>query len=661
MNRPHLFLALTLVMFCRSNHAEDLNCLSENERESASLYANLQQAAYTALDRRGETYEELETPEQIRDYQKRLRDFFITQLGGLPEKTPLNGSTTRTIQADGYRIENVIYESQPNHHITANLYLPEGEGPFAAVVVSSGHSRTAKTAAYNQRFGLMMVKHGMAALCFDPIGQGERSQILDEAGKVVFNGTTTEHLLMGAGSTLVGRSTATYRVWDGIRSIDYLVSRPDIDAKRIGYTGCSGGGTLTSYVMAIDERVACAAPACYLTTFQKLIEKIGPQDAEQNVFGQITFGIDQPDYILMRGPKPTLICATTGDYFDIEGAWQNYRQAKRIYGKLGYPERVDLIEMDGPHGVTPQGLATIAHWMQRWLVGRDAPVPVAELTTRPPEELLCTPSGQVLTLPDEKSVFDLNAERATQLATQRSKLGETESPAAMTERVRQRLGIRPLDELPLPKFEDKGRVQREDYHIDRLVLRTDSGVPIPGLTFHPVSPQDDAYLYLHDTGKLGDSQPDGPIENLLDDGYAVVTVDLSGQGETAHGTRDELLTDWKTYYLAYLLGKPLLGLRVEDALASGHFVAYYQQPEDKPRRVHLVGVGQAGIVALHAAALRPELFASVTLRDTPRDWSSVVKQTVPAGQIDSAVHGALEDYDLPDLVRLIGEGKVKYE
>jgi acyl-CoA synthetase (AMP-forming)/AMP-acid ligase II len=299
--------------------------------------------------------------------------------------------------------------------------------------------------------------------------------------------------------------------------------------------------------------------------------------------------------------------------------------------------------------------------MQRWLLGRDAPVPIAELTTRPPEDLQCTPSGQVLTLPNEKSVFDLNAERASQLATQRSKRWETESPAAMTERVRQRLGIRPLDELPSPKFEDKGRVQREDYHIDRLVLRTDSGVPIPGLTFHPVSPQDDAYLYLHDSGKLGDSQPGGPIENLLDDGYAVVTVDLRGQGETAHGTRDELLTDWKTYYLAYLLGKPLLGLRVEDALASGHFVAYYQKPEDKPRRVHLVGVGQAGIVALHAAALRPELFASVTLRDTPRDWSSVVKQTVPAGQIDSVVHGALEDYDLPDLVRLIGEGKVKYE
>ena len=88
---------------------------------------------------------------------------------------------------------------------------------------------------------------------------------------------------------------------------------------------------------------------------------------------------------------------------------------------------------------------------------------------------------------------------------------------------------------------------------------------------------------------------------------------------------------------------------------------YYQKKKDDPRRVHLVGVGQAGIVALHAAALNPRLFASVTLRDTPRDWSSVVGQPIPAGQLDSAVHGALEVYDLPDLVRLAGEDKVRYE
>ncbi|MEX0818338.1 MAG: acetylxylan esterase, partial [Pirellulaceae bacterium] len=432
----------------------------------------------------------------------------------------------RTIQADGYRIELVLYESQPQHHVTANLYIPDGEGPFPGVVVSSGHSRTGKTADYNQRFGIMLAKHGMAALCFDPIGQGERSQILDEQGEPKYSGTTTEHFLIGVGSTLVGRSTATYRVWDGMRSIDYLVSRPDIDPARIGYTGCSGGGTLTSYVMALDDRVTCAAPACYLTTFRRLIETIGPQDAEQNIFGQIAFGLDQPDYVLMRAPRPTLISATTGDFFDYQGAWDNYRQSKRIYGRLGFPERTDLVEIEGNHGVQPQNLATIAHWMKRWLLDRDEPVTIAELDTRPPGKLLCTPSGQVLHLSAERSVFDLNAEREEQLAAQRQKLWETESREDMVTKIRDRAGVRSLEELDAPKFEDAGRIQRGEYHIDRLILRTDSGVPLAGLTFHPQSPQDDAYLYLHDNGKLGDSEPDGPIEQLVNDGYAVVSIDL---------------------------------------------------------------------------------------------------------------------------------------
>jgi hypothetical protein len=200
--------------------AEDLNCLNKSERKQAALYSHLQQQAYTALDRRREVYEQLETPEQIRAYQQRLREFFVKQLGGFPERTPLNARTVGTIEADGYRIEKVIYDSQPHHRITANFYLPDGDGPFPGVVVSSGHSRTAKTADYNQRFGIMMARTGMAALCFDPIGQGERSQILNAEGKNRFKDTTTEHFLVGVGSILVGRSTARYRVWDAMRSID---------------------------------------------------------------------------------------------------------------------------------------------------------------------------------------------------------------------------------------------------------------------------------------------------------------------------------------------------------------------------------------------------------------------------------------------------------
>jgi len=660
-NKSTLAFLTSLSVLCGIGSAEDLTCLKEGERAGSRLYAQLQQEAYAALDKRKEACEALKTPADIRVYQQRLREFFVKQLGGFPERTPLNARTVGTIEADGYRIEKVIFQSQPRHHITANFYLPEGDGPFPGVVVSSGHSRTAKTADYNQRFGIMMARHGMAALCFDPIGQGERSQIVDDKGQPRFSGTTTEHFLIGVGSILVGRNTARCRIWDAMRSIDYLVSRPEIDPQRIGMTGCSGGGTLTSYVMALDERVSCAAPACYLTTFRRLIETIGPQDAEQNIFGQVAYGLDQPDYILLRAPKPTLISATTSDFFDIQGTWNNYRQAKRIYGRLGFPERVDLVEIDGKHGVGPQNLATIAHWMKRWLLDRDEPVPAADLTARPPEELLCTESGQVLQLPGECSVFDLNAEREAELAAQRQKLWKATPEDAMAMKIREKAGVRPDDQLAAPTWNKVGRVEREGCHIEKLVLRTGAGVPLPALTFHPEKPNGAACLYLHDDGKAADAAVGGAIENRVKDGTLVVSVDLRGQGETRSGRSNEQLGDWKTYYLAYLLGKSLTGMRVEDAFAARYFACVYQGQESEPRQVHLVGVGQAGIVALHAAALRPELFTSVTLRDTPHDWASVVRQTNPAGQLDCTIHGALEVYDLPDLVRLAGEDKVSYE
>ena len=655
-------LAIIFGTISIGNADNELDCLSAEQRLSASLYGQLQRQAYAALGRRDEAFESVDTAEKIDARQRQLRAFFVEQLGHFPERTDLNPHTVRAFDVGGFRIENVIFDSRPNHRITANLYLPISDTPVPGVVVSSGHSRTGKTADYNQRFGIMMAKHGMAALCFDPIGQGERSQILDSDGNPRFHSTTTEHFLIGVGSTLVGRSTAHYRVWDAMRAIDYLISRPDIDSTRIGFTGCSGGGTMTSYVMALDERVACAAPACYLTTFRRLIETIGPQDAEQNIFGQLEFGLDHPDYILMRAPRPTLISATTDDYFDVVGSWQNFRQAKRTYGILGHPERIDLVEMPGPHGVRPQNLATITHWMKRWLLGKDEPVTTEELATRAPNELLCTESGQVLTsLSDERSVFDLNASLEQALAQQRSNIWREDSIESIETKIRQLLKVRDRSQVQPPKARDVGRVARDTYHIDKIVLETDNGSLLPGLTLHPPGPSDDAYLYLHDQGKIGDIEAGDPIANLIDEGHVVITVDLCGQGETASLPRDPLLTDWKSYYLAYLLGQPLLGMRVEDALAAADFVAYYEKERSDPRVVHLVGVGQAGVVAIHAAALQPELFTTVTLRDMPREWSSVVGRDVPAGHLEHAVHGALTLYDLPDLVTLAGEEKVRFE
>lgn len=655
---------IPIAVLCLAPSAEDLTCLKVEAGAPPAgtiFYQRLQEEAYAALDKRKEALEQLKTPEQIQAYQQRLREFFIKQLGGFPERTPLHAQLVGTIEADGYRIEKVIFESQPRHHVTANLYLPQSQPPFPGVLVASGHSRTAKTADYNQRFGIMLARHGMAALCYDPIGQGERSQILTSDGKPQFSGTTQEHFLIGVGSILVGTNTARYRIWDAMRAIDYLAGRPDIDSKKIGMTGCSGGGTLTSYVMALDDRVACAAPSCYLTTFRRLIETIGPQDAEQNIFGQIAFGLDQPDYVLLRAPRPTLISSTTSDFFDIQGSWDNFRQGKRIYARLGFPERVDLIEAEGTHGVQVANLAAITQWLRRWLVGKDEAVTVPTISVRPEKELLCTSSGQVLMLPDERSVFDLNAEREELLAGKRRDAWHQQPREKMLQAVREVTGIRTLRDIPPAKRDKAGKVQRESYHIDKLVLRTDSGVPLPALTFHPKEPQDEAYLYLHEGGKQADGAPGGPIEKLVEDGYVVVSVDLRGQGETspADAKPDAMLGEWKSFYVAYLLGKSVVGMHTEDAIAAGHFIAYYQT--EKPRKVHLVGVGKAAIPALHAAALEPGLFTSVTLRDAPHDWSSIVRQPAPVGQLTSTVHGALSVYDLPDLVRSLGPEKVKIE
>ena len=433
---------IALWSWLASVSANELNCLTTTEASAAQFYSLLQREAWSAMDRREETFEKLESPEQIIAHQQRLREFFVQQLGGFPERSPLNAQTVRTLQADGYRIECVVFESQPHHHVTANLYLPDADGPVAGVVVSSGHSRTAKTADYNQRFGIMMARHGMAALCFDPIGQGERSQFLDDAGEPRFSGTTTEHFLVGVGSILTGRNTARYRVWDAMRAIDYLVSRPEVDPARIGFTGCSGGGTITSYVMALDERVACAAPACYLTTFRALIETIGPQDAEQNIYGQIAFGLDHPDYVLLRAPRPTLIAQQPAIILALPGRGTIIVRLNASTVDLVIRNALTSLKPAATMVFQPQNLATIAHWMQRWLKDVDQPVPAVELPTLPPEQLLCTDTGQVLTaFADEKSVVDLNADFESELATARRNSGRIIPQEEMRDRIRDLLSM----------------------------------------------------------------------------------------------------------------------------------------------------------------------------------------------------------------------------
>lgn len=661
-NTPQLLAAAlsTLALLASASRiaAEAPLVLNAEQESAANFYGQLKRQAFTALDARRKTLERVSTLEQIEDYQQRLQQQMREQLGGFPARTPLNAQVVGVIQQDGYRIEKVIYDSLPHHHITANLYLPEGDGPFPGVVVSSGHSRTAKTADYNQRFGIAMAVHGMAAICFDPIGQGERSQIVRD-GKNLHSGTTTEHFLIGVGSTLVGRNTATYRIWDAMRSIDYLQSRKEIDGDKIGMTGCSGGGTLTSYVMALDHRVRCAAPACYLTTFRQLLDTIGPQDAEQNIFAELKLGIDQPDYVLMRAPRPTLIASTTGDFFPIEGSWETFRQAKQFYGLLGRPECVDLVETGGKHGVTPQNLATIAHWMRRWLVGKDAPTASKVYETLPGEQLLCTDSGQVMNLPGEKSVIQLNQELADQLAEARAvKFSELKTAAAKRRHVA--ASVRAIlkagsTHSPLPwqqiaelakSYRPVGKAEMHEGVLVEKWLAGDEKQPIlPTLVLSPQQEPTRTVLFLHDLGKAAALDAEGQTLDWVSQGARVIAVDLPGQGETGRGADPQsMLGDWKTSSLCYLLGDSLSGVRARATLTALRFAA----AQADGGRVEVVAVGKSGIAAKLASAIA-EIDHDLSVQDAPESWSAVVADPNPVGHVDSVIHGALRHFDLSDL------------
>ena len=190
----------------------------------------------------------------------------------------------------GYRVEKIIFESQPKHYVTALLFLPEAgrfRPPYPGVLVPCGHALPAKGHPEYQSMGALLALNGMAAPVFDPMIRVSGGNSWAREAGLRFD-CTAAHINVGMGCILLGQNTATSRPGTACHEIDYLQSRPEVDPQRIGCTGNSGGGTQTSYLMALDERFL-TAPSCYLTSLPKMLASIGPQDSEQHLFGQLIF------------------------------------------------------------------------------------------------------------------------------------------------------------------------------------------------------------------------------------------------------------------------------------------------------------------------------------------------------------------------------------
>lgn len=209
-------------------------------------------------------------PQNLAAYRAETLARLKANIGAFPARTPLRPRLTGRLERDGYSIEKVIFESRPHYYVTGNVYVPHGKGPFPGVICPVGHWGSGKYLEDYQRLGIDLARHGFVALVYDVAGQGERVQYFNPVlGRTILDPGTSEWFVtiehwLSAGPNILGPDNfASYIIWDGVRALDYLTERRDVDASRLACTGVSGGGLQTELLAALDERIKIAIPVCY--------------------------------------------------------------------------------------------------------------------------------------------------------------------------------------------------------------------------------------------------------------------------------------------------------------------------------------------------------------------------------------------------------------
>ena len=610
------------------------------------LSGYLQRIATRQLDERRAQVEAIRNKEEYEQRKTRLRAAALRMLGGLNEaKTPLNLRRTGSLDRGDYRVEKIIYESRPRYYVTANLYIPlKGTGPFPAILHPLGHSITGKNRAFYQRLSIGLVKQGFVVLTFDPIGQGERRIFWDaELGDSKVGGPTQEHSMVGWQSLVGGESVARHRVWDGIRGIDVLESLKEVDGNRIGVTGCSGGGTLTTYIAALDDRTKAAAPACYISSWDEQLKGTGPQDAEQQFPDQLVEGLNHSDWIGLAAPKPYLIVSTDQDFFPLEGARRTFAEMKRVYELYDAAVKVDWFHEPGGHGTPTASREAIYGWMSRWLKGEAGAVKEPAMVFEHEEDLNATRTGQVATSLGGETASTDNMRRFRDRVPPRPDKPDT---ARIREHV-MRLTRYKAATAPL-NARRGARVDRDGYHIEMVTYDSDAGLTVPAALVTPAQPRAGRVaLFVDSRGKSATLAADGDVAQLARLGYTVLAVDPAGIGETTfrrHAAAPFSAT--QLTFLGLMVGRPLVGIRMNDILRG--IDAFKELNVATAQGVLGVARGRIGTVLLHAAAVDTRL-ARLIVEGNLVSYQSVGSVPIHRSIEDLVVPGALGQYDLPDL------------
>jgi len=561
---------------------------------AGAAVAGLLDAVRTADEKCDADVAAVRTVDDLKAKQSAWRRAWLDGIGGLPERTPLNAKEGPVVQCDGFTLQNVLFESQPGVYVVGHLALPSGgvaKPPYPAVLMPLGHSNAG---ILNPRYAAhlaLAVRAGFAAFAWDPISQGERRQAIKPENDYTDN-CSTEHTRLGARGWLVGWNFARFRIWDGMRAIDWLETRKDVDCSRLGVMGTSGGGTMSAYMQALDSRVKVSFPNCFVSSIRAVFAERGCHDAEQFFWNQLGVGVNHVAMLMMGQPRVALATGSRyKDYFPHGGAVSTFEVFASTSRKLGFAGPFWHFHCDGPHGLPPSTRAAQVDWMRCCILGAEQPRPISAYHALdvdgtdkddpagrvplpfPIEAAFFTATHQVRDLPGFRSLYSVIADRAVELSRARKPKTREE----LCEIVRRRAAIRPLADLPAAEQK-------------------------------PFDHPNFGWWYL-----------DG-----------------------VYGTRRE-----NEAAILATLGRSVVGRDAENVIVR----AAAQAKANGGNPVPLVAKGWDCIAAAHAYAAEPQLFSEVRFSDLPPSWTAMA-QDPDVGRESYAVSvwGALEEYDWTDLV-----------
>lgn len=625
------------------------------------LYKHFCNVAFQQLDARKEKIKELKTKEDWLARQAVAQKKLSEVIGPFPERTPLNAQITGVLERDDYRIELLLYESSPGYYVDGAIYIPKDlRGKAPAVFYACGHSREGFKVGIYQHIIINLVKKGFIVLTIDPMGQGERYQYWDsKAKKLKFPIPDHEHSYAGAQCMISGYSTGHYFLWDMIRGVDYLITRNEVDPARIGVTGRSGGGNLSAYLGAVDDRIAAAAPECYITGYEYIYKSIGPQCAEQNLYGMIGAGLDHADFIEVRAPKPTMIIGTTRDFFSMQGTRESYEEAKIMYEALGAGELLTLVVDDTVHKSTKSNREAMYAFFQKYLDNPGNPEDI-EVEIPKPESLQVTSSGQIVESLGGESVFSLNRKVVgKQVSALRDARNNPDGHLKdLPSKVAQLSGF----EYP-QKFEHgvfSGRYINSEYILEKYLIPGSGDYMLPAVLLKPNKNSLGSFVLLLDPeGMDNAANRDSLAHELVHNGHSVLLMDLPGVGSMGPGYMkgDSYIENisYGQWTGASLVGKSFVALRAEDIIRAVHFI---RSELENSGSLSVIARGPLGSEILHAAVFEPYIRNVILVNPFLSYADIATTRFYKPAFIPNVVAGAINAYDLPDLMALLSPGKI---